>query len=215
MESSMLFLCPYCCRQYAVPTESILLSHIRMVHSSDPDFKISCPADGCCRTFINFRTYQNHCLTHTTTHCSHESISDDANEIAHDMETVELLELAQSKADVTGDGLDDYFADIRVDDVKSFIAKWLLKTTETQSLTRTVTTGIVEDVSDLIDYVVQYLSSKTHDVLAKNEVDTAVISKVAGIFSSAITKPFEGLHSFHHQLQYYLHHFNLIVRNIP
>ena len=38
------------------------------------------------------------------------------------------------------------------DDVKSFIAKWLLKTSETRSLTRTASTGIVEDVGALIDY---------------------------------------------------------------
>ena len=80
-----------------------------------------------------------------------------------------------------------------------------------RSLTRTATTGIVEDVSALIDYVVQHLSSKTCVTLANNAVDTTVVSQVRDIFSSTITKPFEGLHTFHHQLQYYLHHFNFIV----
>ena len=40
-----------------------------MVHSLDPKFIIHFPANDCCRTFTNFRTYQNHCLTH------HNSVS--------------------------------------------------------------------------------------------------------------------------------------------
>ena len=86
------------------------------------------------------------------------------------------------------------------DDVKSFIAKWLLKISETRSLTQTASTGIVEDVGALIDYVVQHLSSKACDTLANNEIDSTVISQVREIFSSAIAKAFEGLHTFHHQL---------------
>ena len=215
----MLYLCPYCCGQYAVPSESILLSHIRMVHSSDPNFIIRCPADDCCRTFTNFRTYQNHCRTHARSYRNRVSVIDeddvDVDDNPHNMET-EVLEESES----AGDGSDAAIPADRelppvflpsVDDVKSFMGKWLLKTTETRSLTRTATIGIVEDVTGLIDYVVQCLSSKTNDILTNNGIDAMVVSEVKETFSSAITKPFEGLHTFHHQLQYYLSHFNLIV----
>ena len=65
-----------------------------------------------------------------------------------------------------------------VDDVKSFTAKWLLKTSETRSLTWTATTGIVEDVTGLIDYVAQCLSAKTSSILVSNGIDTRVITEV-------------------------------------
>ena len=203
MEDSVLYLCPYCCGQYAVPSESILLSHIKMVHSSDPDFIIHCPADDCCRTFTNFRTYQNHCLTHR----NRVSVIAEEVSVEQNSHSMEIGEIEQSETDreMSPVWLPS------VDDVKSFMAKWLLKTSETRSLTRTATTGIVEDVTGLIDYVVQCLSSKTSSILVNNGIDTRVITEVEESFSSAITKPFEGLHSFHHQMQYYLQLFNLIV----
>lgn len=58
-------LCTYCVEnEFAAPSRSLLLDHIRLVHSQDPDFTIQCPHSGCSQTFHNFRTYQNHQLTH-------------------------------------------------------------------------------------------------------------------------------------------------------
>ena len=42
-----------------------------------------------------------------------------------------------------------------VTDMQSYAAKWILKTRETQSLTRSATQGVVEDVQDLISFVTQ------------------------------------------------------------
>ena len=61
-----------------------------------------------------------------------------------------------------------------------------------RSLTRTATTGIVEDISALIDYVVQHLSSKTYVTLDNNAVDTTVISQVREIFPVLLQSPLKG-----------------------
>ena len=54
------FLCHYWVEDFSVPSENLLLNHIRLVHSSEPGFSIQCTVNGCSRTFKNFRTYQNH-----------------------------------------------------------------------------------------------------------------------------------------------------------
>lgn len=65
---AMAAVCPYCIEQeYIAPSKSLLLGHIRVVHSADPDFTIQCIDEGCSRTFKNFRTYQNHNLLHHST----------------------------------------------------------------------------------------------------------------------------------------------------
>lgn len=139
----------------------------------------------------------------------------DVDENAHNMETEELeqseIGAGSDAAPIPADHEIPPVFLPSVEDVKSFMAKWLLKTTETWCLIWTATTSIVEDVAGLIDYVVQCLSSKTNDILANNGIHTMVISEVNEIFSSAIAKPFEGLHTFYHELQYYLRHFNLLV----
>ena len=61
---AMAFPCPYCAEAYCAPSEELLMTHIRIVHASDPNFLIQCSLNGCERTFANFRTYQNHRLTH-------------------------------------------------------------------------------------------------------------------------------------------------------
>ena len=56
--------CSYCSGLFSAPSEALLLTHIRVTHSSDPGFSIQCSVSGCSRTFTNFRTFQNHRLTH-------------------------------------------------------------------------------------------------------------------------------------------------------
>ena len=59
------YACPYCNEEeFSAPNEILLMGHIRGVHSLYPNFSLQCSKDGCERTFRNFRTYQNHLLSH-------------------------------------------------------------------------------------------------------------------------------------------------------
>lgn len=99
------------------------------------------------------------------------------------------------------------------DDIQSFTARWILKTSETRSLTRAATIGIVADAADMVTYVVQCLLSETRSLLAENEIDSSIMSRLSDIFSSPVTEPYRGLSSFCNQLQYFRKHFGLIVSN--
>lgn len=199
--SSERFVCSYCPDYYVAISESILLSHIRLVHSSEPGFSIQCSANGCSRTFTNFRTYQNHRLTHRTSPDAHLAGTALPDRIVdHSMisepEYVSTVGSSEENSSIN---------------IPSFVARWLLKTTETRSLTRAASVGIVEDVSHLMDFVIQQLHSQTCDVLTSNGVETTTIAQIKEIFSSDYTKPFEGLTTFYQQLQYYQRHFNFVV----
>lgn len=100
-------LCPYCCGEYAVPSQSILLSYIRMVHLSDPNFMIQCPADSCCRTFTNFRIFQNHCLTHPTVHHNRVNIITDDIDVEDHSDIMDFAEFQDSYTNQVGIGKGD------------------------------------------------------------------------------------------------------------
>lgn len=96
-------------------------------------------------------------------------------------------------------------------DTRMFAAKWILKTGETRSLTQAATEGIIEDTGHLVDFVTESLQNQIRTVLQSNGIDEESISGFNEVFKCSVTKPFNGLTSFHQQLQYYRRHFNFIV----
>ena len=54
----MIVNCPLCESQFA--TVSIFMTHLKIVHSNEPNFCIQCNMQGCQRTFRNFYTFRNH-----------------------------------------------------------------------------------------------------------------------------------------------------------
>lgn len=192
------FSCSFCTDEFLAPSEKVLLNHIRLAHSHDPGFCIQCSHSGCSRTFKNFRTYQNHRLQHSRcVETASESSESDHNEY-------DVNEGDQ-------DDESDVVCAPTVTDVQLYSAKWILKTRETRSLTRSATQGVLEDVQDLISFVTQTLESQTHSVLQANGIVPSMISGLSDVFNGPCTQPFQGLTSFHQQLQYCRNNFNFIV----
>lgn len=71
---------------------------------------------------------------------------------------------------------------------------------------------VIEDVENLVGYVTQTLQHQMHSVLLANDLNPNSIYGFTDVFSGPATKPFDGLATFHQQLQYCRKHFNLIVR---
>ena len=109
------------------------------------------------------------------------------------------------------DGLTDSTPSFSASDLLSYSAKWILKKSETHSLSRTATLGIVHHVTDLVDFLTQMLGKETHSILQQSEVDDSVIQQVGNLFSGFLVKPFERVETFHEQLQYYRDHLGLIL----
>ncbi len=56
---SQVFNCPLC-DEFQAPDFRLLLPHIRLVHSTRPNFSLQCNIDNCTRIFRNMKTYANH-----------------------------------------------------------------------------------------------------------------------------------------------------------
>ena len=54
--------CPLC--TFEAPAVTILLSHLRTVHFSDPRFRVTCGLDGCLTTSKSFSALYSHIYRH-------------------------------------------------------------------------------------------------------------------------------------------------------
>ena len=176
----MAYVCSYCVEDtFIAPSEVLLLNHIRLVHSCDPNFSIQCSSEGCSRTFSNFRTFQNHCRMCRAVYSPGPiSLDNDGHSDSHS-DAASIVSAAES---VT--------ASISADDLQSFSAKWILKTSETRSLTRAATLGIVNDVSDLLGFISDSLKEQIRKVLQQNGVDDSIIREIGGVFNGFLVRPF-------------------------
>ena len=197
----MVYVGSYCVEDaFFAASEILLLNHIRIVHSCDPNFSIQCLSEGCSRTFNNFKMFQNHCHMCRAGPSNGPVFSDhDGHSDGHS----DAASIVSAEESVT--------TNISADELQSFSAKWILKTSETRSLTRAGTLGIVNDVSDMLGFMSDILKEQIHKVLHQNGVDDSIIREVGGLFHGLLVRPFENLTSFHQQLQYYRDHLGFIV----
>ena len=127
--------CSYCSGEFSAPSEELLLTHIRLVHSCDPGFSILCSHHGCSRSFSSFKSYQNHRrLEHKSIISPEQPIPDPDGEF-EDRDDVSI-EAHTTNTPSTGD--------------MPFLSRWILKTRETREHTRTAIQGVIEDVEDLV-----------------------------------------------------------------
>lgn len=100
---------------------------------------------------------------------------------------------------------------VQLPDLQSYAMRWTLKTWESRYLTRAATQGVIEDVQDLLSVISQSMEMQTCAVLHESGIDFDSVPNLERVFSGPATKPFEGVASFHQQMQYYRKHFNLVV----
>ena len=146
------FVYSYCTdTDFSAPSEQLLQTHIQLVHSLDPDFQIQHSKGNCSRTFTNYRTYQNHCNSHHAT--LNTEGSSDVEAMEADTEPLESQDVDLGSGEcVVPDS----------NQLQIFAAKWLLKTSETRSLTRAASIGIVADVSEMIQTISETLQRETN-----------------------------------------------------
>lgn len=180
---------------FTAPSEVLLLNHIRLVHSKDPNFSIQCQSENCSHAFTNFRTFQNHRRSCSATDSTPHGVLGETTCESGDQHGEDIINNVLPTSSY----------------LQIYCAKWILRS-ETRALTRTATLGIVDDVCELVDVITEGLKSKTSSILQSNGVpDYIIVSDVEDTFSSHFVQPFDGLQTFHKQLQYYRHDFGLIV----
>jgi hypothetical protein len=147
---------------------------MKMVHYHDPGFFFECST--CHRKYTNHRSYQNHILKHKKqTNCSDDGtntgIPNDSDSLncqstQHpDQIDVHDVSLHYHDGVPVANVVCDSNEIVKNLDLTDHCAKWILKTSETRSLTRTATIGVVQDVSDLISDITDHLKTQVQSCL--------------------------------------------------
>lgn len=99
------------------------------------------------------------------------------------------------------------------EDLRRSNAQWILKVGETRRLSRAATVGIVQDVADLVGDLVLGLKHELYRVLFSNGVNPSSLDGLSELFrpTSLYPSPFEGLTTFHQQLQQFKLNFDFVV----
>ena len=81
--------------------------------------------------------------------------------------------------------------------MKKYSPQWILKASESRSLTHT---GTIEDVSELITMINKNICEDVKQFISENSID---IENFANTLVARYSTPFSGISSFHQQRQYY------------
>ena len=102
---------------------------------------------------------------------------------------------------------------ITEDQLKNYLAKWILKIGEVRLLSRSTVTGIVEDVSGLFTFLMRDFHQRMCGVLQNNDIDPFQVHGFTELFdpSSIYVRPFSGLSTSYLQMDYYKKNFNFVV----
>ena len=187
--------CPFCV--FFAPSKQLLHKHVISVHSLDSNFQIQC---NCHRTFTNYRTYQNHRLR-----CACTSINDPRSEEAVDDNNERYNENFDSEEQQIID--EDHSESGDEFNMTEYAAKWILKTSESRSLTRTAMVGIIDDVTELVSMITNNIFEDVKCLINAEDINISQLENLRTQYSN----PFSGVSTFYQQLQYYKLNFGLIV----
>ena len=225
VRSQLPLLC-HCCGLFEAPSFSKLLSHVRLVHADDPDFKINCTLEGCCRTFTRFQTYRNHVYTYhknafrskppnvgpsesqKSDSCEDPSVVRDFYQ--EDNSTFDN----QGESSEVGRGDDLAIIDPQAEKqvVERAAALWILKARECYRIPLSSMNAIIQDLESMYGYILTGLQEAVGSCLQQSDVDSATIDEVKAIFS-ARERLFIGLDTQYLQMRYFQHRFQLVVSN--
>ncbi len=209
--------CPLCVEFHA-PTIQLLIPHIRLVHSNQPGFCVTCGLDGCQRTFRNMKTFTNHmyqfhmisravAIPHQVPSSMEregesKSLDEDGYESPEDNAVLESPSTRDSDLPNTFEK-----------ELQSYAATWILKTREVYKLTQSAVNNIIQDVTALAQFLQDKARSAVEEVLSNAGVASSQIPDLQTVFNpdGPFGRPFRGLESTYQQTKYYREHFGLVV----
>ena len=188
------------------------MKHIKLIHSHQPGFSITCGLNGCLRTFKNFRTFQNHVSDYHAGCDNYVNVGASAG-----CEPDSILEdPLNDNHDYGAGGDDDAAGDIPTNQsltLQESTALFLMGLKEKHKLTQVALQGVIEGVTSLIQCHLDSLHTQVCQQLRSADTPETVIGSLGSLFSENGTagQPFAGLETQHQQLKFYRTHFNLIV----
>ncbi len=185
------------------------LKHIKLFHSHQPSFSITCGLGGCLRTFSNFQVFRNHISTY---HSSDPMLLNEESTLGLNDDNVNAED--ENVGDDTNGG-ETSFEDLGSGscDLQKSTAMVLMGLKEKYKLTQVALQGVIASTTSLVQCRLSELHSLVRDMLLSNGISPDVVSHLEPLFTDngAISNPFKGLETKCQQMNFYRTHFNLIV----
>lgn len=210
-------LCPYERTSRLNFNLTDFLKHIKLFHSHQPGFSITCGLHGCLRTFKNFRSFQNHVYDYHGGDCTltnHEGDDKEASDDPDDADDESCLDGGGFDDHDVGDNGENSTKSSSGQNLQRSAALFLMHLKEKHLITQTALQGVIEGVSGLMQGHLDSLHSEVCQQLSLAGVSDSIISSLGMIFSNdgAHGRPFAGLETHYQQLKFYRDQFNFIVR---
>lgn len=197
-----MYSCPIC-SGFLGHSFKKLLSHIKFIHSHQPNFSITCGE--CGRSFRKFSSFKTHIRRE-------QSKKDLAERTEEDFEDVE--EYDDNSSDVERDSDEEHEAGDHIHDITKFLALFILKTKEENQLSQQAMDAILANTEDVVESSLQCLKDKIRTCLANSDIQIGDVNGLNEVFSepSVFSRAKEPLGNEYLQVRYFLQNFHLVVR---
>ena len=204
-----MYVCPLCPPERTSHLNLSLtdfLKHVKLLHSHQPGFNITCGINGCIRSFKNFRTFQDH----VSAFHRGPGIEDGDNRVVDNGE--------DGDGEVDRDCEDSVFQSSPepqsvTAQLQRSSALFLLGLKEKHKLTQVALQGLIEGTTALVQCRQDILRSQLLSILSSEDLPASVTTRITECLSDdgIFGRPFLGLETQHQQVNYYKTNLRLIV----
>ena len=203
------YSCPLCSTN--LPNVANWLSHIRLVHSSDPNFAITCGIDQCARTFKKFSAFNSHIYRN---HRDVVMLLKEEVPVTHDAgNSYEGISTERFQPVVTVENtLPEVSQLLNIDKEEQEIAsaKFILKLKEGRSMSQTSVNDVVEGCQLLFDHTLTRVRAGVKERLSRSGIDPQDIDGLQEFFEE-VEDPFSNLKTAYKQEKAFEKHFGYKV----
>lgn len=193
------------CSDFTPRTFQKLLSHIKFIHSHEPNFSITC--GDCGQTFRKFASFK--------THIQREQRK---KELARFNAPLEGNDGADNENDGYSeeeerDSDEDPEPENHVEQLTRFLALFILKTKETNQLTQQAINSILDNTEDLVESSLELLKKNVRSCLEDNGIHIEDVDGMKDVLEqpSDFSQAKESLSSEYLQIKYFVENFHLVV----
>ena len=201
--------CPLC--GFFSPSFRLFVSHLRLVHSTDSAFRVSCNVGECSQEFTSFSAFNSHVyrwhraaigLEHETAEdtivsCSSPSLTSDQDISAADFDTYGAQDLDEENHQRAYDGASH----------RKTNAEFIMKHSEGRQLSQ----AALDDVIKGCRAICKQTLGTVKEIITVALSDIGIVDPGFTDMLSTIPDPFDGLESQYTRENFYKQHFNYVV----
>lgn len=221
MSTSYAISCPLC--QSLSPTLKLYISHLRLVHQTDPKFNITCGIGGCTKTFVTFPAYNSHVYRcHRSAlglelkydihkDCPPPNTAAEPSQHQHVSLVPDYDEDVHVHSQSASSGANDVSQLFDEDMMSLEHAKFLLMLREEKQVSQIAITEIVRKCRSLCEQTFRSTADKVKRTLSKARIDVNDIAGLNGVLDGSAPDYFHGIDTSYLLEEFAKRHMNYVV----